>query len=226
MTPQAFVSATDGVAVTYDGLQVNYGQCVQLVCLFWKDCYGFLCPPIPYAKDLITNPVVLESFEVIPVGQEQPWDVAVFGASAAINSPVAGHTDIVLNNVGAGGYIGWDSNWGGVTDKNVGTKGYGYPAAHQVNHTYSDVIGFLRWKGVSNMPPTASQVIVTYSLAFDCDDSQVPQSFITAYTKPGATIDGMLTQLHTDPTWLAHKAQVNAPSGYVAYTAPELYTKN
>lgn len=145
MLPQQFVNSTSGRAVTYDGLKVNYGQCEQLVCLFWQDIYNFRCPPIPYAADLITNPTVLEFFEVIPVGQEQPWDVAIFGASASINSPVAGHTDIVLVPI-EGGFIGWDSNWGNVTDQNVGTPGYGYPAAHQVQHSYMDIIGFLRYK--------------------------------------------------------------------------------
>lgn len=146
MDLQQFIQNTSGKAVTYDGLKINYGQCEQLVCLYWKDVYGFATPSIPYAKDLITNPTVLGSFNVIPAGQEQANDVAVFGASSSIGSPVAGHTDIVLQGQTGGGFLGWDSNWGGVTDKNQGTPGFGYPAAHQVQHSYNDVIGFLRFK--------------------------------------------------------------------------------
>jgi len=92
---------------------------------------------IPAAKDLWTNATILANFDRIPVGKEQKGDVAVWGASSAINSPEFGHTDIVL----APGFTGFDSNWGGVKAPN------GYPAAHEVQHNYTDVLGFLRKKG-------------------------------------------------------------------------------
>lgn len=143
MTLQQFVDETTGKSVTYDGLKENWGQCEQLVCLYWKQVYGFICPPIPAAKDLWINPTVLGSFGRVPIGQEVAGDVAVFGASSAINSPIYGHTDIVLGK----GFQGFDSNWGNVNDTNPKSPTYGYPVAHKVQHSYIDVLGFLRWKG-------------------------------------------------------------------------------
>lgn len=151
-----FRTNTNGLAVTYDNVVANYGQCEQLVCLYWAEVYEYEAPLIPYAYELYTNPDILENFTQIPLGQEQAGDVAVFGKSSSINSPVAGHTDIVISAT-SGGFIGWDSNWGGVTDTNKGTPGYGYPAAHQVTHTNNDVLGFLRFKG-EDMNPTSTQV--------------------------------------------------------------------
>lgn len=151
LTVDQFVAQMTGQAASYDGLPVNYGQCEQLVCAFWKEVYGFICPMIPYAKDLYNNPTILQHFSRIPAGQEQKGDVAVFGASSAINSPVAGHTDIVLAKE-SNGFLGFDSNWGGVKVA-TGKPHAGYPAAHQVVHSHVDVVGFLRHKGAAAPPP-------------------------------------------------------------------------
>lgn len=152
MNLQQFISTNNGEAVTYDNIKVNYGQCEQLVCLYWKELYGFNCPPIPYAYLLWTNPTVLAAFEQIPIGQEQPGDVAVFGRSTLINSPEAGHTDIVVQGQTGGGFLGFDSNWGTTATTNYQViSGVKYPAAHEVQHTYSDVLGFLRYKGEETM---------------------------------------------------------------------------
>lgn len=156
MTLDQFVSTNTGKAVTYDGLKEDYGQCEQLVCRYWKDVLGFSCPPIPAAKDLWTNPTILKNFDRIPVGKEQKGDVAVFGASSAINSPEFGHTDIVLKP----GFTGFDSNWGGVKASN------GYPAAHTVQHNYTDVLGFLRKKDMSKEALTLQEADALYLLAF------------------------------------------------------------
>ena len=56
---------------------------------------------------------------------------------------------------------------------------------------------------------TKDQIIVIYTLAFDDDDVDVPQDIINAYT--GKSVDGLLTQLARDPTYLAHKQAVNNP---------------
>lgn len=136
MTLADFVTTNTGVAVSYDGLLVNKGQCEQLVCLYWEQCLGFKCPSIPLAKDLWTNSTILASFDQIPTGQEEVGDAAVWGASSLINSPVAGHTGIVLGS----GFTSFDSNWGQEYDAN------GYPIAHEVTHDYQDVLGFLRLK--------------------------------------------------------------------------------
>lgn len=213
MTPQLFVQENTGKAVTYDGIRGNYGQCEQLVCLFWKYVYGFLCPPIASAKDLITNPFILANFSVEPVGREQSWDVAVFGASAAIDSPTDGHTDIVLNPQ-PNGFLGFDSNWGGVTDHNTGTPGYGYPAAHQVTHSHDDVLGFLRWKG-GDMPITEDALYMifrgilrrdpTHEEASNQDYLNDPDLAIkTAWNNGGAALYAALPSLVNKPSVVAY----------------------
>lgn len=216
MTLDQFVAKYNGGAASYDGLEENYGQCEQLVCCYWKEVYGFNCPPIPAAKDLWTNPTVLNSFGQIPLGQEQAGDVAVWGASSLINSPEFGHTDIALSP----GFTGFDSNWGGVKTPE------GYPAAHQVKHNYTDVLGFLRFKGGSMATDslTKEEIAGIYQLAFDNDD--YPQDLINAYTGKG--LDGLVTQLLADPSYQAHKLQVNNPSvqvGFKPYSGVELFVK-
>lgn len=201
MSPQQYVQETDGKAVTYDGLAEDYGQCEQLVCDYWHKVYGFACPMIPLAKDLITNEAVLASFETIPVGQEQAWDVAVFDASSSINSPEAGHTDIVLAPQ-TNGFIGWDSNWGGVTDKYPGQT-FGYPAAHQVTHSYADVIGFLRWKE-PDMNATKEQLEVIYSLAFP--NQNVNEDWCNGWA--GKDMNDAVNALRDDPSRQAYISRI------------------
>jgi hypothetical protein len=135
-----FIADYTGQAVSYDGIKANTGQCEQLVLLYWKDVYGFKAPAIPGAYQLWTNATVLKSFEQIAIGEEQPGDVAVWAPNSDINSSEYGHTDIVVKP----GFLGFDSNWGGVTTT---VNGIVYPAAHEVQHSYLDVMGFLRWKG-------------------------------------------------------------------------------
>ena len=141
-----FISTYRGQAVSYDGIAANSGQCEQLIQLYWKECLGFDSPGIAAAVELWTNTTILENFEQIAIGDEQAGDVAVFGASSVINSPVYGHTDICVTPSGGAGYLGFDSNWGGVTASN------GYPAAHEVQHTMKDVLGFLRFKEIAVEP--------------------------------------------------------------------------
>lgn len=137
-----FITDYTGEAASYDGLAENQGQCEQLVCVYWQKVFGYNAPIVPLAVELWTNPVILESFEQIPVGQEQSGDVAVFGASSSINSPTAGHTDIVVGSVTSSGYQGFDSNW-----QPLNLNAAGYPTAHLTSHTNNDVLGFLRYKG-------------------------------------------------------------------------------
>lgn len=56
---------------------------------------------------------------------------------------------------------------------------------------------------------TKQEIIVIYTLAFDDEDVDVPANIITAYT--GGSLDGLLTQLAIDPSYLAHKQSVNNP---------------
>lgn len=241
-----FMTNTNGKAVTYDNVSANYGQCEQLVCLYWEQVYGFKCPLIPYAKDLINNPTVLASFNVVAVGQEQVGDVAVFGASTTINSPVAGHTDIVLGPI-SGGFTGWDSNWGGVTDQNQGTSGYGYPAAHQVTHNYGDVIGFLRFKGgnVDNLTEAEydglARRVLTLGMFMTVEGSapdrqpttqEVTDAINGLKSDPIAYIDYLTNTTPWEVAWNKVKHYngdvANASSdssGYTAYNGPQLFTK-
>ena len=199
MDLQQFIQTTSGHAVTYDNIKANYGQCEQLVCLYWKDVYGFITPPIPYAKDLWTNSVVLESFNQVPVGQEQAGDVAVFGASTQINSPVAGHTDIVLSGI-ANGFNGYDSNWGGVVDKNAGTPGFGYPAAHPVQHSHVDVLGFLRFKGDSSMDNALVQTQEDAALIYAVGLHSIPTTPVID-SIIGLKVVGALNSIQGTPQW-------------------------
>lgn len=53
------------------------------------------------------------------------------------------------------------------------------------------------------------EIIVIYDLAFDTEDSQVNPDVITAFT--GKPLDELITFLHADPSWIAHKNAVNNP---------------
>lgn len=71
-----------------------------------------------------------------------------------------------------------------------------------------------------------ASVIVIYVLAFEVEDWQVPRDIIDAYAhKPiREGLDGLLTQLHQDPTWLAHKANQGVTPGFEAVNE-QLYRK-
>jgi hypothetical protein len=140
-----FITNEAGQAVSYDNVPANTGQCEQLVQEYCVQVLGWKPPLIPTAVEWWTNPTVLANFTQISVGQEQPGDIGVFGASAVINSPIAGHIDIVVTPA-SGGYVGFDSNWGNVNNA------AGYPVAHETNHTFTDVLGFLRYNGGSMTP--------------------------------------------------------------------------
>lgn len=142
MNLSQFISTYIGEAVDVDGITADTGQCVQLVALYCQKVLNFTLPDVVGAIDLWTNPTILSHFTQISAGKEQSGDITVWGASTLINSPTYGHTDIVV----IPGFTGFDSNWGGVVQTATG-PGLGFPAAHEVNHTYQDVLGFLRFKG-------------------------------------------------------------------------------
>ena len=156
MTPAqyipTFVKDYTGKAVDFDKVLGDTGQCVQLVAQFLSN----LKLPVfyaPYAVDWWTEfkgSDLAAKFEQIackPGVEPQPGDLVVFGASDSIDSPEAGHIDICLKNSTSTHYTGFDSNWGGVyTSVTIDGKKYKFPAAHQVVHTYEDVLGYLRVK--------------------------------------------------------------------------------
>jgi hypothetical protein len=146
MNLPTFITTYTGEAVDVDGVAADIGQCVQLVALYCQKVLGTTLPDVRGAVDLWTNTEVLAEFTQITAGNEQAGDIAAWGASSLINSPTYGHTDIVISH----GFNGFDSNWGNVNNAQ------GQPIAHQVEHTYQDVLGFLRFRqgGVTmNTPP-------------------------------------------------------------------------
>lgn len=58
---------------------------------------------------------------------------------------------------------------------------------------------------------TKEQIIVIYDLAFDVDDYQVNSDVIRAFT--GKSLDELLTFIHSDPSWIAHKANISSAPG-------------
>lgn len=161
MTLDDFVIQTTGRAVTYDNVQANYGQCEQLVQVYQREVQNTPVFVTPYAKNywLLFKGSPLEAYydQIQPGQSMEVGDIVVLGASSSINSPVAGHIDICLIPK-AGGYTGFDSNWAGVTDQNHKTSGYGYPAAHQVQHTLKDVLGYLRLKEDNVSMPNSGDI--------------------------------------------------------------------
>lgn len=152
MTLEQFISTYTGQAVDVDGVSADTGQCVQLVALYAQKVLGVTLPDVTGAVNFWGNSAVLAlGFQQVSAGNEQPGDITVWGASTLIDSPEFGHTDIVVSP----GFLGFDSNWGNVKAAN------GYPAAHEVQHTYTDVLGFLRYNG-GNMSPTSNQVAAFY----------------------------------------------------------------
>jgi murein DD-endopeptidase MepM/ murein hydrolase activator NlpD len=78
---------------------------------------------------------------------------------------------------------------------------------HSINDYFDSEVLLKEGK---DMPLTKEQIMVIYELAFDDNDVDVPADIISAYT--GKDVDGLLTHLHQDPSWLAHKAAVNSGS--------------
>lgn len=151
MNLNQFITGFTGQAICYDGVLADTGQCVQLVAEYCVRVLGFT-PPMKNAVDWWTDDSVNAAFTKIPIGQEQPGDIAIWGASNVINSPLYGHIDIVV----APGFTGFDSNWGGVNNA------AGYPIAHQVSHNYTDVLGFLRYNGGNMVPINNGDVVNVY----------------------------------------------------------------
>lgn len=99
-----------------------------------------------------------------------------------------------------GPHVHWDINSRGIDAKSF--------------TDFVDPSEWLKTKG-ENMSAdalTKQEIIVIYNGFFDTEDYEVPPDIIKAYT--GKDLSGLLTQLHSDPTWLKHKAAVkNMSSG-------------
>jgi CHAP domain len=173
LTLAQFIATENGQALDYDGIPADTGQCVQLVAYYCQNVLGVTPPAlnaVDWWNDYGSEPSLVNNFDRIaysPSNLPKKGDIVVFGASNAINSPLYGHIDIAIADGTASGYIGFDSNWGG--DYNA----QGYPVAHQVAHSYMDVLGYLRPKGDNtSMNPTAQQAHDTI-MAFETENDNV-----------------------------------------------------
>ena len=122
--------------LSFDGTTANAGQCVQLVALICRDnglpviwadaAYWFLSFNHPEAYDKIANN------PNDPNQLPQKGDIIIWNTNLP-NSGGAGHIAVVVSTH-AGGFVSFDSNWGG-------------KYAHLVTHNWSYVLGWLHPKG-------------------------------------------------------------------------------
>lgn len=178
MILDSFVSTYTNQAVDIDGVLQDTGQCLQLVSLY---CQQVLDVPVfftPAAKDWwekFNGSPLQPNFTQIPFAGAAPnkGDIVVWGASSLINSPELGHIDIALA-ANVGGFTGFDSNWGNVNNSE------GYPIAHQVNHNFTDILGYLRIKE-NNMEPLPNDG--------DIVNAKRASTGVPAYQPTGAELD-------------------------------------
>jgi len=131
MDLDTYIAQTTGKVVSYDGIPADAGQCVQLVADYAVKVLGVKLPNYPIAANYWEKPV--PGYTKIPYPNVPlRGDIVVFSENLP-GSEGAGHIDICLSG-SPSGYAGFDSNWGG------------NKTAHQVQHTYGYVYGFL-WKG-------------------------------------------------------------------------------
>lgn len=156
MTAQEFLNKYAGQSLSYDGLEVNRGQCVQAVCFYCRDnglpvmwadaAYWFLNFSQGQAYDKIANDH--NNPNQVPSG----GDIIIWGTNLP-NSGGAGHIAVVLSaQPGSATFTSVDSNWGGKT-------------VHAVTHNWSYVIGWLHPKTTppqgGNMPSLTNSGDVT-----------------------------------------------------------------
>ncbi len=132
-----FISDYDGKKnVSFDGIPENAGQCVQSVGFYVRD---YLHLPVYYsdAANWFTNfdrSPLPGAFTKIPNNPNDAnqvpatGDIMIWNGSLP-NSGGAGHIAIFLN-ASAGGFISFDSNWGG-------------KYCHKVTHNWTYVLGWL-----------------------------------------------------------------------------------
>ncbi len=108
----------------------------------------------------------------------------------------------------------------------AGNLQVGSPPA-EATYNQSIMLGYLRnnkiGEPVATDKLTKEDIIVIYDLAFEVDDWQVPQDIINAYV--GKPLSGLLTQLHQDPSWLAHKESQGHTPGFKKVTK-QLYEED
>lgn len=200
------------------------GQCVTLEKWFTAEmCTGF---PSPFAARgdarYVGQTLVAQGLAV-----EVPYDQRRRGDIVCLEYGQYGHIYVQLS----GGRV-FEENikWSGVASEvvdgatvyasRIGSENESWragknPHVYRLN-SYKEIT-------MATDALTKEDIIVIYDLTYETEDSQVTEDIINAYT--GKPLSGLLTQLHNDPTWLAHKAAMNNPPGFTKVNTP-LYTKD
>lgn len=130
-----FVRDYDGKRdVSFDGLAINKGQCVQSVAFYVRD---YIRKAVIWADAAVwwdraaSYPNDYERIPNVGSATPQPGDIVIWN-DALPNSGGAGHIAVCIQAFpGTGTFQSFDSNWGG-------------KYCHRVTHNYSYVIGWLR----------------------------------------------------------------------------------
>lgn len=128
----------------YNGTTVGSGQCVALITRYESDVLG-LVPQVvgdghQYYDDYYTNPFLYNNFDRYTydgTNQPQAGDIVVWNTNVA---PPYGHVDIAYSNISGSGFTSFSQNWGTPLTCSF------------VNHTYTNVSGWLR-KKTEPVPP-------------------------------------------------------------------------
>ena len=139
MTLQEFVN-------TYNGTTVGNGQCVALVLQYEEDVLGLTPTGVgdahQYYDNFYNTPFLYENFNRFTyngTNKPEPGDIVVWNTNVA---PPYGHVDIAYSGISTTGFTSFSQNWGTPLQCSF------------VNHTYTNVSGWLRLK---TTPPTPSR---------------------------------------------------------------------
>lgn len=182
--------------------------------------YGFQCKDLVQAFSIFLGHPFTNGNAITLLNPQAGWSWVtspqigdVFVRHAVFGSIDYGDTGIVESVTSTGV---------NVLQQNLAADLYhGSPPA-QMFWKFNQLIGYLRSGGsMATDKLDKDEIAAIYQLAFDNDD--YPQDLIDAYT--GKPLDGYIQQLLNDPSYKAHKQQVNNPSTPGFKPAPELYVK-
>lgn len=136
MTLDAWIASVTGQALLFDGIEADRAQCVQLVSFYLKDVLNvpvFFANAIDWFQKFDSSPLTPNfTKHAISDGYPKKGDIVIWGAGVGSQF---GHIDVCISDGNPGGFLGFDSNWSG------------NKTAHQVQHDYRFVLGYLRFKG-------------------------------------------------------------------------------
>lgn len=134
MTLQEFVN-------TYNGTKVGSGQCVALITRYEADVLNLTPTPVGdahhYYDNYYNTPFLYNNFDLFTNnGNNTPQvgDIVVWNTNVA---PPYGHVDIAYSNISLSGFTSFSQNWSTPLQCSL------------VNHSYNNVSGWLRKKGIS-----------------------------------------------------------------------------